>query len=263
MTNAPVYYALVQAQFNPIPAMEKYVGDVQDLLRRAGGYTLFESQETPQLEFVFSAADTPPAPKVTTLKTWRITTSDGTAGFVLSPAFIAFHTTHYETRHEFLAAALHGLDSVHKVVGLDHVSRLGLRYLDAVQPREGESVDQYLADGLRGVQFGAAEQSASSEQVFETQTGPLADRGTLVARVHRVVAPLGFPPDVAPHGLVIMDRFNSAQSKRHAVIDTDHFVQGKFPLDRDLLEKQLGALHAEIRRAFEAIASPYALGVWA
>ena len=36
MSNAPVYYALAQAQFNPVAAMAKYVYEVQDLLRRDG-----------------------------------------------------------------------------------------------------------------------------------------------------------------------------------------------------------------------------------
>jgi uncharacterized protein (TIGR04255 family) len=34
MSNAPVYYALAQVQFNPVAAMAKYVDDIQDILRR-------------------------------------------------------------------------------------------------------------------------------------------------------------------------------------------------------------------------------------
>ncbi len=36
MSNAPVYYALAQVQFNPVAAMAKYVDDVQDHLRQLG-----------------------------------------------------------------------------------------------------------------------------------------------------------------------------------------------------------------------------------
>lgn len=49
MSNAPVYYALAQAQFNPVAAMAKYVYEVQDLLRR-DGYTLFEPQQVTHLQ---------------------------------------------------------------------------------------------------------------------------------------------------------------------------------------------------------------------
>lgn len=48
MSNAPVYYALVQAHFNPVAAMVKYVDQVQDRLRREG-YPLFEPQQITHL----------------------------------------------------------------------------------------------------------------------------------------------------------------------------------------------------------------------
>ncbi|MDR2032578.1 MAG: TIGR04255 family protein [Azoarcus sp.] len=47
MPNAPVYYALAQAHFNPIAAMAKYVDQIQDQLRHE--YPLFESQQFMQL----------------------------------------------------------------------------------------------------------------------------------------------------------------------------------------------------------------------
>ncbi|MBZ6755032.1 TIGR04255 family protein, partial [Klebsiella grimontii] len=40
MSNAPVYYALIQVKFTPIAAMNKYVADIQDALR-VEGFPLF------------------------------------------------------------------------------------------------------------------------------------------------------------------------------------------------------------------------------
>ncbi len=48
MSNAPVYYALAQAHFNPVAAMSKYVDQIQDRLRREG-YPLFEPQQVTHL----------------------------------------------------------------------------------------------------------------------------------------------------------------------------------------------------------------------
>ncbi len=50
MLNAPVYYTLTQAQFNPVAAMAKYIDEIQDKLR-LNGYTLFEAQKITQLRF--------------------------------------------------------------------------------------------------------------------------------------------------------------------------------------------------------------------
>jgi len=44
ISNAPLYYALVQAHFNAVAAMSKYVDQIQGRLRREG-YPLFEPQQ--------------------------------------------------------------------------------------------------------------------------------------------------------------------------------------------------------------------------
>lgn len=261
MTKAPVYYALAQAQFNPVAAMAKYVDEIQDILRREG-YTLFEPQEITQLQFVATAGQTPTKPEVMKVTNWLISKADRTAGFILGSSSLAHHTTHYETRNEFLPELIHGLKTVHKVVSLDHIARLGLRYLDAVIPGEGEQVSQYLSDGLQGISFGAKQRYAMSESVFETETGPIMQSGTLVARVYRATSPLGYPPDLIPHGLQPMPRFQRNDTISHAVIDTDHFIEGRMPIDFEQFTAQLASLHAGIRQSFEATITPYAEEVW-
>lgn len=261
MSNAPVYYALVQAHFNPVAAMVKYVDQVQDRLRREG-YPLFEPQQITHL-VVSGAGPDQAEPQIAHTVSWLITRSDRTAGFILGPSAITFHTTHYKTREQFIPELLRGLKAVHEGVALDHVSRLGLRYLDAVLPQAHETVEQYLVDGLHGVWFDAARKYALSESVFETSTGPLLPKGTLVARVHRMSAPPSFPPDMVPNGLLPMSRFDIKEAKPHAVIDTDHYVEGHMPLDFDKIGEQLTALHATITDVFKATATDHARTVWA
>ena len=79
MTKAPVYYALAQAQFNPVAAMAKYVDEIQDILRREG-YTLFEPQEITQLQFVGAAGQAPTNPELMKVTNWLISKADRTAG---------------------------------------------------------------------------------------------------------------------------------------------------------------------------------------
>lgn len=262
MSNAPVYYALAQAQFNPVAAMAKYVDDVQDILRRKG-YTLFESQEITQLQFTATSGGAPAEPKVTQIHTWLLTKADRRSGFILSQSSLTYHTTHYETHKEFIPELLLGLKTIHEVVKLDHLSRLGLRYLDAVLPSANESVNQYLAGGLHGVEFGSIQRYALSESVFNTESGPLLSQGTLVARVHRSTSSLGYPPDMVPNGLVPMKRFEIKDEVSHAIIDTDHFVEGRIPLDFKKIQDQFVKLHATIKLAFKATTTDHARKVWA
>lgn len=264
MLNAPVYYARAQAHFNPVAAMaDKYINEIQDRLRREG-YPLFERHQITQLVLPPAGQTRQTEPQIAHTESWLITRSDRTAGFILGTSAITFHTTHYETHEQFIPEILRGLAAVHEVVTLDHVSRLGLRYLDAILPQSDETVEQYLVGGLHGIDFDAERRYTLSESVFNTGTGPLISTGTLVVRaLYQPKAPLGFPPDLLPSGLIINAKFAVNDLRPHAVIDTDHFVEGRMPLDRNGLDEQLRSIHATIKTVFEATTAPHARESWA
>lgn len=262
MSNAPVYYALAQAHFNPVAAMCKYVDQIQDRLRREG-YPLFEPRQVTHLVVPAPGQTQQAEPQIAHTVSWLIARSDRTAGFILAPSAITYHTTHYETHKEFIPELLRGLAAVHEAVTLDHVSRLGLRYLDAILPRANETVEQYLVGGLHGVDFNAERQYTLTESVFGTETQPLVSKGTLVTRVYRMTAPLGFPPDMLPNGLVVSPKFEMKEPQAHAVIDTDHYVEGRMPIDMDKLGEQLLSLHAIIKSVFGATTTDHAREAWA
>jgi uncharacterized protein (TIGR04255 family) len=261
LSNAPVYYALAQAQFNPIAAMDSYVPKIQDKLRLKG-YTLFEQQDVQQLHFGFGDSQPNGKPDIKVHTSWVFTKADRTSGYILSPSSITFHTTHYTTKKDFIPELVNGLKAVHEVVNLDHVSRLGLRYLDAVLPRAGEKVNQYLAGGVHGISLKATRHYSLSESVFETPCATLLSKATMVSKVHHLTAPLGFPPDMGPNGLTLMKKFASGETQEHAVIDTDHFAEGNAKLEFTQIYDQLLRLHSEATIAFEEIASAHALAVW-
>jgi uncharacterized protein (TIGR04255 family) len=261
MSNAPVYYALAQAQFNPVAAMAKYVDQIQDRLRREG-YPLFQPQQVTHLVVPGPGQAQPAEPQIAHMVSWLITKSDRTAGFILAPSAITYHTTHYDTHKEFIQELLRGLTAVHEAVALDHISRLGLRYLNAVLPGVDETVEQYLVGGLHGVEFNATRRYTMTESVFGTETSPLCPDGTLVSRVHRMNAPLGFPPDMQPNGLVVNPKFARQEPLEHAVIDTDHYVEGHMSLDINRLEDQLLSLHGTISDVFRAMTTDHARTVW-
>lgn len=261
MSNAPVYYALAQAHFNPVAAMAKYVEQIQDRLRREG-YPLFEPQQLTQLVVPGPGQAQPQEPQLQQTMSWLMTRSDRAGGFILGPSTITYHTTHYQTHNEFIPELLRGLAAVHEVVSLDHVSRLGLRYLDAVMPLPNEATEEYLVSGLHGIDYDAIRQHAMTESVFATDTRPLVPKGTLVVRVYRLTAPLSFPPDMLPAGLVIAPKFEIKEVREHAIIDTDHYVQGRMPVEMDELNEQLLSLHAPISSVFGATTTAHARSVW-
>jgi uncharacterized protein (TIGR04255 family) len=265
MSNAPVYYALAQARFNPVPAMaNKYIAQIQDRLRREG-YPLFEQHQVTHLVVLGQGQAQQGVPQFQQHNVWHITRSDRTAGFVLAPSMITFHTTHYQTSDEFIPELLRGLSAVHEAVKLDHVGRLGLRYLDAVLPRTSETAEQYLVEGLHGIKFSAPQQQNMTETVFSTENHPLlpAVKGMLVVRVYRMTTLLGLPPDIHPGSLVFNPKFDMKAPQEHAVIDTDHFIEGHMLVDMDKLSEQIRTLHTGIKAVFEATTTAHARNTWA
>lgn len=261
MSQAPVYYALAQAQFNPVAAMSKYIDQIQDTLRK-DGFTLYEPQQITHLQLTPGLEQGQGDPMLASKTSWLISKSDRTAGFILNTSSIAFHTTHYETHKHFIPQLLHGLATIHKIVSLEHVSRLGLRYLDAILPEGDETVDQYLASGLHGVDFDAEPRYSLSESAFNTNLDAILSIGTLVARIYRLNSVLGFPPDMIPSGLVQMERFAIQNNQPHAIIDTDHFVEGIISLDLDIIENQLMELHQSIKHIFSSTVTDFARKKW-
>lgn len=260
MSNAPVYYALAQARFNPVAAMATYIDQIQDSLRR-DGYTLFERHEVAQLMMPSVPQE---APQIQRLVSWRIMRSDRTSGFIIDTSAITYHTTNYQTHNEFIPELLRGVSAVHEAVSLEHISRLGIRYLDAVLPRPGETVKDYLASGLSGIGLEAACQQHMTESVFTTKTSPLVENGILVVRTyHRTSSRWGlFPPDILQNGLVLPQKFAIDGEREHAIIDTDHYIQGQMSLDMHKLDEQLRSLRGAIKEAFFATVTDHACNVW-
>lgn len=261
MKNAPVYYALSQAKFNPVANIgsAKYINEIQDQLRLKG-YTLFELRNFAKFQLSNTSES---SHQISQATQWVISKENRTSGFILTDSSLTYHTTHYETRHEFIDEFMSGLEIVHGVVKLAHLNRLGLRYLNAVLPLSDELVSQYLVSGLHGIDFKADREYTFNEALFKTKSSPLLSDGKLVLRVLQLASSLlGYPPDLLPQGLIQSKRFEIKEPCSHALIDTDHFVEGHMPVDFNKIKDQLFSLQAVNKEAFESTVTDYARRVW-
>lgn len=262
MSNAPAYYVLAQIKFTPVNAMKKYVDDIQEALRLQG-YPFFGGRESTQLKFEFNAPTEPAQPAFETVQHWYMSDLKRTSGFVLGSNFITFHTTDYDTHQHFIKELMKGLAVVMEHAKPALVTRLGLRYLDAVLPENGETIEQYLCDGLHGIDLDLKPIQSVNELVFQTKVGPVVDNGILVTRLHKMHGQLGFPPDMVPIGVDMIQRFKTEQELWHGIIDTDHYVEYNRQPAIDLIEKQFTSIHSVIKGTFNKMISQYAIDKWA
>ena len=62
-----------------------------------------------------------------------------------------YQTTNYDTFYPFVVKLLEGLRLLHSAAGLNYSDRVGIRYLDAIVPRAGETISDYLRPYVLGL----------------------------------------------------------------------------------------------------------------
>lgn len=255
MKNAPIYFALAQVKFNPLAALDAYVPTIQESLRKAG-YPDFQKIQMAQLEL--GAA----MPKTSIVTRYLFGNAKKTSAFVIDQSWLTYQTTDYDTFAPFLAALLVGLQTIHKEAVLSYSERIGIRVLDAVLPKPGETVAEYLQPYVLGLS-GSFPDRQLAHALSETRT--VSGNSTLVSRsiiISQKEGGLAFPEDLQPHQLQLPDRFSHQISGQYAVIDTDSWTEGRDDFELNRIETTLDSLHTDIGRSFEQMVTPYALKVW-
>lgn len=258
MKSAPVYFTIAQVRFNPILSLETYLPSIQESFRKLG-YEDFKKTIVATFNLTTAGAPegVPEVPATQRISRYIFSNMEGTQGFVLEQNALSYQATDYDRFETFSGSLLEGLDLLNKVVGIGYSERVGVRYLDAVYPRDGEKLGEYLTMevmGLTGKIEGALLHSFS-ETMTQTEVG------NTVSRVIIQGGTIGFPPDLTPIGLTIAERFTRLDGL-HAIIDTDGYHEGREKFDQQAIKKRLDDLHDEIWKSFKATVTEHALSVW-
>jgi uncharacterized protein (TIGR04255 family) len=258
LNHAPVYLAVAQARFNPVLMLESYIPNIQDFFRKQGYPGLETSVLTAiNLNLGMPAAIQQPQVPASRINRYSFQNMSKTSEFVLDQMSITYRTTGYDVFEIFLSEFMKGLDAVHKIVELSSTERIGMRYLDAIFPKEGESMENYLDTSLLGLSGKLAENLVHSF----SQTVVLMENVPIMARAIIQDGPLGIPPDLLPLTLIVPERF-AKLTGRHAILDTDGSVTGHDVMDLDRVEAQLTDIHDKIAKAFRASITAKALEEW-
>lgn len=261
MKSAPVYFTIAQVRFNPILSLETYAPQIQDRLRKEG-FPDFQKALLATINLNMNLAPTseggsPPQLPMAQTARFMFGSMERTSGFILDQGALSFQTTEYDVFETFLETFLKGLQAVNEAVSLSYTDRIGLRYLDAVFPKSGESVRDYLSASILGL----------TEKIDDTIVHSFSE--TLVKRENvnvrsRVIiqdGDMGFPPDLQPMTLKVGDRFTHLRG-HHAIIDTDGWSEAREPFSGDRVREQLGLIHAGIEKTFRASITENALKTW-
>lgn len=240
-------------RFDPVLAIEKYIPEIQEDLRKNGFPKLREriahrhlvrlgEQEGLELRIV---------------KQWEFSNSANQTSVLVDQESVGVETTHYSTYKNFdelLRLALQiGTDRLE----VGDILRCGLRYVDAVdQPPEG-GFGAWIREDLLGFKNLDGFEQAHSHSVTQLQSG----QGTTLL-VKATLTPQGIvlPPDLLPCDLAF--RTHPVRNQPFVLMDFDHYSESPFPYDRVAALTHLATLHDGLDRAFRAAVTPYAIEQW-
>ncbi len=255
---APVYYTVAQIQFNPIEEMGNYLNIIQPAFRRLG-FPDFKPQAFQRVVLAFNTAEGGSAvpPSIASQSRYSFGNIDGTESFVLETNSLAFQTTNYDVFTIFSEKFLEGLKILHLAIELSFVERIGIRYLDAVQPAQDETFAKYLVNEVLGLSGKLSGHATHSESV----TVMSDEDEQVVSRIIITSGKIGFPMDIAATAPRINSRFTEAEG-RHAILDTDSSFAKRFAFSLNEVTTRLNSLKIKISESFKATVTDDALKIW-
>jgi len=251
----PIAYVIAQVKFSAVAGMEKYIAAVQEELRKNSLPRLVTGQLT-NIRFAPSmAAETTVTPR------WEFQDRNKTSGVILSTDFIALHLTNYSGFDDFCQRFRRALDVVHRIVGVELIDRIGLRYVDLIRGSEGRDLREYVNPGLMGIPDDAV--SATKSSCFVNYVAQTAS-GTLSIRALQRDDGQVLPPDLQP-GTLASATMGISVGDKALTLDIDSF--------RDFQDKPdefsprvavdwLWRLHGDAIRAFCSAVTAPAMAEW-
>jgi uncharacterized protein (TIGR04255 family) len=257
----PLVLVLGQVRFSPVRQMGDYIPVIQEEFRRHG-FPLERAGKVQQL--IFGPGGGVPV-QVVEQQRWEYRTKNETSSILVTENSVVLQSTAYEKFEGFAEKLLHAVRTVlakteHDQLGV--VQRVGLRYIDVVQPREDEDFRFYLRPGFHGVADEVFQQGTHRLHVESRGKTSVGDEtGTMVVRVVQNDQGFSLPPDLV--GAAPKHTPRSKADELITLIDMDHFIEGNFDPDADWVVARAYELHDHLVETFhEHVVTEEAIEVW-
>jgi len=258
MSKQPLVLVLCQVRFSPVRKMGDYISGIQEEFRRHR-FPIERAGKIQQLTI------TPAGVHAVEQERWEYRTKDEQWSVTVLQDSVVLQTTAYEKFEGFAETLERAVRTVlekteQNQLGL--VERVGLRYVDLVQPREGEDYRAYLRPGFHGVAdevFRPNSHRLHVESVGRTNVGDV--EGTMIVRISQNDQGFDLPPDLV--GGAPKHEPRTRPGELVTLVDMDHFVEGKFEPDPEWVVGRAYQMHDHlIETLHEHVVTPHAVEVW-
>lgn len=258
MPNAPLVYTLGVIRFPPNPAIEQLKNTLIAAFR--GTYPQFDEVA---LNFVRANISAKPEIDSRELKMFQFASPDRTWALLLTESTFSLHTSRYVDHQDFFKRFEDGIHMLLSVPGarMEWIETIGLRYVDLVKSRPGESLNQYLKPWVLPPLPDFKEEMKIAQGMY-IATYKTA-HGDLRLQVLRN-PPMTLPPDLDTPIVQKNSWTPAIPHEEFALMDIDHGRRFN-PLERfdiGTISSTLPKLRSSSRKLFDNAGTEYALKVW-
>lgn len=252
--NDPLSLVLCQIRFSKVRRMPEFIPQIHGLLMKEG---FPEDVSSTVQQVVITPGN---QPQITEIKQDEFRSKDNQWALTISEDMLALVTTGYDRFEGFAGRLRKSLEIVDQVAEIHHgmVNRIGLRYVDVINPSPDETFRTYLQPSLHGPQssvFTGPNNWMHLEFVGRT------DIGTMIVRITQNDQGSVLPPDIMHKPM--SHKMKIEPGKLITLVDTDHFVEGSWDYDLESILNTTNELHEAINAAwFNDLVTPEALAIW-
>jgi uncharacterized protein (TIGR04255 family) len=147
LNKSPLAMVLAQVKFAPVLQIQKYIPELQEILRKKN-YPHFVEEQVQEFVFAVGNSNLPP---VQNSSRWIFGSSDWKNTIVLSQDFVVIETSAYDKFEKFSAEFKNILKIVKDIVSLTRSERIGLRYVNLIRSEQTIASQLFLRQELRGL----------------------------------------------------------------------------------------------------------------
>lgn len=262
LSQQPLVLVLGQVRTSPVRQIGSYVPDIQEAFRQYG----FPVERAGKVQQINIGPHSGAPVQVVEQEQWEYRTKDGTWSILVTMDGVVLQTTGYERFEGFAEKLRHALETVlatteHDRLGV--VERVGLRYIDVVEPRCGSDFRAYLRPGFHGAPddvFRTETHRLQVECMGKTQLGDQIE-GIMVLRIAQNDQGMPLPPDLIAAAPTLAPR--TRPDTLLTLIDMDHYIEGTFDPNADWVMKRAFEMHDDLVETFhDHVVTEHAIQEW-
>jgi uncharacterized protein (TIGR04255 family) len=248
LSRSPLLLVLAQVRFSPILQMDKFIPAIQERLR-SEGFPKFQAMQSTTIQI----------PGVTQVPTvnWEFMDREDKKSIVIGTESMAFAISDYSTFEDFRVGLQVALLTVQETVKLELRTRVGLRYIDLVIPKEGKGVSDYVRPEILGL---LQDKLPLQRLAYVSQLLCQSEIGKLILRCTHQIGGSVLPPDLQLLRLTLNKPLFLNQE--FCVLDFDHSAEEQSDFDLAAVSTSLNNLHDVLDQSFRAVVTPEALKEW-